>query len=115
MEKYLLDDKQIYKPIKQNVATYLLYLLLTPVTLNTYGTNQDGQTENTSSTPIGLAIGPRITALNTITASSANKKFKTEIETYNLSGKTVKAGESITGLIGFKEDSFYNIKIDVQK
>ena len=111
---YLLEDKDIFKPLRQNVATYLLYLLLTPINFYTYETNQYGQTETTSSTPIGLVVGPGVTAINTITAASANKKFKTEIAEYNLVGKTIKTGETIHGIIGVREQGFYNINIELK-
>lgn len=75
----LLDNKQIFKPLKQNVATYFLYLLLTPINFFTTSSDEYRRHETTSSVPIGLVIGPGVTAINTITAASANKKFKKEI------------------------------------
>ncbi len=110
----LLDNKQIFKPLKQNVATYFLYLLLTPINFFTTSSDEYGRQETTSSVPIGLVIGPGVTALNTITAASANKKFKKEIQAENLKGKTIKKGDTITGIIGIHANSYNNLKINLQ-
>ncbi len=93
----LLKPEFVFKELKQNVPIYLLYLLLTPIQLNI--------TNNavTNSTPIGLIIGPAITGLNVGIAASANRKFKAELFTHFLNGKTIPAGETITGLIGIAE------------
>ena len=110
----LLENKEIFKPLKQNVASYFLYLLLSPISFSTNSSNEYGRQKTTSSTPIGLVIGPGITAINTITAASANKKFKKEIQTENLKGKTIKKGDTITGIIGIHANNYNNLKINLQ-
>lgn len=110
----LLNNNEIFKPLKQNVATYLLYLLLTPLNIFTTESNEFGQQEQTSSIPVGLVIGPGITLINTITAGSANKKFKDEIHIQNLKNKTIKRGDTISGIIGVSSTGYNNLKISIQ-
>ena len=57
-EIYLVENKQVYKLLKQSPLSYLWYLLLTPTNLFTTETNSSGIEETTSSTPIGLLLGP---------------------------------------------------------
>ncbi len=108
----LLENPQIFGPLKQNVPAYLLYMLLTPMTLNKTTTDTNtGVQEMETIFPLGFIVGPGITALNMITASSSNKKFKTELTEKNLIGKTIKAGETVSGLIGLQSDTFTNLSI----
>ena len=110
-ELIILDDKKTYNSLKQGVATYLLYLLLTPMNLYTTKTNSNGFQEQTSSTPIGLVVGPGLTVGNMIAAGSANKKFKTDLSTYKIYGTTIKKGSTSYGLIGVKSDNYDAIKV----
>jgi hypothetical protein len=75
--------------------------------------DQGGFQTQTSSTPIGLVIGPGLAGGNMIAASSANKKFQTDLTTYNLNGMTIKKGETVSGLIGIRSDDYNSIKIKV--
>jgi hypothetical protein len=109
-EIFLLENEKVFKTLKQSPATYLFYLLLTP--LNLYTNNSDG--EQTSSTPIGLILGPGIAGGNMIAASSANKKFKTEMLEYDINGTTVKQGETKVGLVGIRTDSFEALKLKIE-
>ncbi|UKM64389.1 hypothetical protein GSB9_00937 [Flavobacteriaceae bacterium GSB9] len=113
-EIYVMDNEKAFKTLKQSVPTYLLYLLLTPVNLYTYQTNAYGVEETTSSTPIGLVVGPGITALNMIVAGSGNKKFKSEMLNYNINGTLIKKGETKYGLIGIKTDSFDALELKIK-
>ncbi|WP_435139191.1 hypothetical protein [Formosa sp. A9] len=102
----VMDNDKVFSTIKQNPAIYLLYLLLTPINLYTTDTNSNGLQEETSSFPIGLILGPGIAGGNMIAASTANKKFKTELEEYKIHGQIIKQGETKYGLIGIKSDTF---------
>ena len=104
-ELYLMDKDNIFKSLKQNTATYLLYLLLTPMRLNVTETN-GGTVVKESSTPIGLFIGPGIAVGNMVAAGSANKKFKNELSEFDINGATIKKGETKSGLIGIKTDNY---------
>ncbi|MET0760022.1 MAG: hypothetical protein ABWZ56_06350 [Flavobacterium sp.] len=114
-ELYVLENEVVYKSLKQSPASYLWYLLLTPIAFNTTSTNSNGAQEITSSTPVGLVIGPGLAGGNMIVASSANKKFKRELSDYNLNGMTIKNGETAYGLIGIKSDNYDSIKIKIEQ
>lgn len=108
-EIYVMENEKVFKTLKQSPASYLWYLLLTP--MNFY-TAENGQ--QTSSTPIGLIVGPGLAGGNMIAAGSANKKFKTEMLEYNINGTVIKKGETKYGLIGIKADSFDSLKLKVE-
>lgn len=113
VEIYVMKNEKVFKTLKQSSASYLWYLLLTPVNLYTYETNSNGFQETTSSTPIGLVLGPGLAGLNIINAGSANKKFKTEMLEYNINGTIIKKGETKYGLIGIKTNSFDSLKLKI--
>ncbi len=98
---YFVDQKITEDKIKQGVPIYLLYLLFAPVTLNTPATAADGS-PTTNSFPIGLIIGPTLTATNMIIAGTGNKNFKQEIEQYDLY-KQVHDGETMYALVTFSD------------
>ena len=108
-ELYLLENNKVFESLKQNTAPYLLYLLMTPMNLYTYDNGQQ-----TSSTPIGLILGPGLAGGNMIAASSANNKFKTELLDFDLNGTTIKKGETKSGLIGIKSDNFDAISLKIE-
>lgn len=109
---YIMDNERVFSSLKQSPASYLWYLLLTPMNLYT-STNQNGFQTQTSSTPIGLVVGPGLAGGNMIAAGSANKKFHQDLLNYNMNGKTIKKGETISGLIGIRSDDYNAIKIKV--
>jgi hypothetical protein len=96
-EAYLIEPSLLHKELKQGVPEYLLFLLLTPMTLN----NGD------DSTPIGIAVGPGLAIGNMAAAGAANKKFLQELQKFDLVNKTIKPGETVYGLIGIR-DTGYN-------
>lgn len=112
-EIYVMDNDKVFTSVKQRSATYLWYLLLTPMVFQTTETTTNGFTTETNSVPIGLVIGPGLTAGNMIAASSANKKLQSDLTTYNLNGLTIKSGETAAGLIGIRSDDYNSIKIKV--
>lgn len=111
---YVMDNEKVFKTLKQSPASYLWYLLLTPVNLYVTKTNSHDLQEETSSTPIGLILGPGLAGGNMIAAGSANKKFKEEILEYNVNGTVIKNGETKYGLIGIKTDSFDALKLIIE-
>ena len=112
-ELYVMEPEKTYASLKQGAAGYLLFLLLTPMNLYVTETNAYGVQETTSSTPIGLVIGPGLAGGNVIAASSANKKLKMQLLDYNLKGVTIIKGETKTGLIGIKSTSFDALRLKV--
>jgi hypothetical protein len=108
-EVVLMENEQVFKVLKQQTATYLLYLLLTPITLNTSSNGQQ-----TSSVPIGYVVGPGLAGANIIIAGSANGTFKEELLKYNITGTTIKNGSTVYGLVGINSPNFEGIKVKVQ-
>lgn len=110
----MLENNKVFSTLKQSPLTYLFYLLLTPLNLYTTETNSYGVQEQTSSTPIGLVIGPGLAIGNMIAAGNANGNFKKELMDYDLNGTLIKKGETKHGLIGIRTESFeaLTLKID---
>ena len=113
-EVEIIENDRVFKALKQKPATYLFYLLLTP--LNFYTTSStSGAQPKSSSFPIGLVLGPSLTGGNMIAAGSANSNFKSDLMIYNINGTMINAGETKYGLIGIKSDSPDALKIKVVK
>lgn len=113
---YILENEQVFKQLKQSPASYLLYLLLSP--LNLYiseSTSSPYEPANNKSIPIGLVVGPGLAGGNAIAAGSANKKFKQDLLDYNINGSVIKKGETISGLIGIKTDEFKSLNLKVKE
>jgi hypothetical protein len=107
---HLLEPEFIHSKLKQGVPIYLLYLLFTPMTLTASSGNGD-----VSSTPVGLLLGPGLTALNIGIAASANNKFKEELLQYNLTNRIIEEGETVYGLIGFQDFGYAPLKIELKR
>jgi hypothetical protein len=107
-----IDPNIIKKEIKQYTGSYLLYLLLTPLKLHVTKTNELGyQTESYS---IGYGIGPGVTLLNVAISGSANQKFADELNNYSIHGMELKKGETIYGIVGFRDLGYDPIKIQME-
>lgn len=111
---YVMDTESVFSSLKQSAASYLWYLLLTPVNLYTTTTDSNGFQENTSSTPIGIVLGPGLAGGNMIAVGSANKKFSSELLSYNINGTLIKKGETKYGLIGIRTNSFESLKLNIE-
>jgi len=103
----IVENNYVFKTLKQSTPIYLLYLLLSPI--NIYTEDSSGS----NAFPVGLIIGPGITAGNMITAASANKKFKTELLEFDINGVLIKKGETKYGLIGIQSDSYDSLKLKI--
>ena len=110
-ELNLLETNIVYKAIKQSPASYLWYLLLSPMQFQTMTTNSNGQQQTSSSTPIGLVIGPGLAGGNIIAASSANKNFQNDLLENDIIGKVIKKGETVYGIIGIQSNNYDSIKV----
>ena len=106
---FIIETEKLFRTVKQSPASYLWYLLLTPTQFYTTSTNSNGYTEQTSSFPIGIIIGPGIAGGNMLAASTANKKFKQDLLDYNLLGKKIKPGETVYGLLGIRSKMYNSI------
>jgi hypothetical protein len=110
-ELNLLETNVVYKAIKQSPTSYLWYLLLSPMQFQTMTTNSNGQQQTSSSTPIGLVIGPGLAGGNIIAASSANKNFQNDLLENDIIGKVIKKGETVYGIIGIQSNNYDSIKV----
>jgi hypothetical protein len=107
-ELILIDPATLHRELKQGVPIYLLYLLMTPIQF--YSTNSSGQT---TSTPIGVVLGPGLAIGNMVGAGGANQNFLKELNTFNLINKTIKPGETVYGIIGIRDIGYNPINIKV--
>jgi hypothetical protein len=78
--------------LKQSVPSHLWYLLLTPLTFSFNGSKPY---------PIGLILGPVLSAGNMLAASSANNSFYKELVQYDILYRDIQPGETVFGLVGF--------------
>ena len=105
----LLDPVSVHQQLKQGVPIYLLYLLFTPMNLYTH--DESGVT---STTRIGLFLGPGLTALNIGIAASANNSFKEELLLYDLNNLEIRDGDTVVGLIGIPDTGFSPLELRVR-
>jgi len=114
----VVPNQLVYTQLKQQAPLYWLYLLLTPVKLYTSTATTNGSTitsSNTESFPIGLILGPGIAIGNYAIASSANSKFKKELDTHSIFNKVIKKGETAFMLVGINSTSFQPIHLRLTK
>lgn len=109
----VMDKNKLYKSLRQKSGNFLFYLLLTPMTFNTTSST-NGRIEETNSTPIGLVIGPGIALGNLAVSSSANKKFKSDLEKFDIQGTTIAKGRTVFGLVGIRSSSYDALKVEVE-
>ena len=86
--------------IRQIVPAYLPYLLLTFVTVifdNRY---------SSVSVPVGIVVGPGVTAGNMAIAATANKRLLHELSDYNILDRDINPGETVYGIIGVQHSGF---------
>ncbi|MGL2994606.1 hypothetical protein [Flavobacterium sp. TSSA_36] len=110
----LMENNEIFAFLKQSPASYLWYLLLTPMQFYTAKTNNNGYTEQTSSFPVGVIIGPGLAAGNFFTASAANKKLKNDLSILNLLGRKINQGETVYGLLGIRSTNYNALHIKLK-
>ena len=103
----IVEHDIVARKLRQNAPAYLAYLLLCFV--NVYVDN--GFERKTY--PVGLVLGPAITIGNAATASSSNKRFYQELARNNLLNKTIKPGETMSGLVGVRISGFNPLSLRV--
>ncbi len=102
---FTMDPIMIQKELKQGIAIYLLYSL---ITLNkTECDSYTGECETSLIFPIGVPI----TIGNMVLAGSSNKAFKNELMQYSLLGKEIDPGKTAYALIGIPENGYQPLKI----
>jgi hypothetical protein len=101
-----LDPTITHSQLKQGVPIYLLYLLMSNGQLITEETYVNGVKTGQKSFPIGLILGPGLTAFNMIKAGSANQNFLAELQRYQLQNKKIFPGETVYGLVSIPNSSY---------
>jgi hypothetical protein len=90
----LIEPIALQKIFKQSSASYLFYLLLTPLKLYVADNN------SVETYSIGYALGPTLAVGNLLVASSANSNFQKELNHYNIINTNIEKGETVYGIIG---------------
>lgn len=109
----LLGREKVFSKLKQHPASYLFYLLLSPISAFSSTTDAYGNETSSSSFPVGVIIGPGLAGGNLFAAVSANKKFKNELSDYDIVGKTIPKGKTVYGLLGLKADNYEALRISL--
>jgi hypothetical protein len=108
-----MEEREIFHRLKQNVWPYYFYLFLTFATFDfTYTTPSQIKT---TSLPLGLALGPGITLLNVLKATTANLELNKDLQAMDLWNTEIPAGERVYGLIGLEGRNFAPIHIRKKK
>ncbi len=102
---YPMQPVDIKNHIRQSVASYLPYLLLTFVSVVFSNGN------SVAALPVGLVLGPGVTAGNMAVAATANKRFLQELTDFNILNRDVRPGETVTGIIGVRDSGFGPITV----
>jgi hypothetical protein len=98
--------------MKQGVWVYLLYVLLNFNVGGTTTTNGYGQSTTTGGTY--LPTGPFIAGGNILGASLANKNFQRDLETYDLTNRTIRPGETVYGLLSLRDPSVAPLRLELR-
>lgn len=114
--KFYTNDKEVQSiesvtasnQLQQGFIGYFLYLLLTPLKLFV------ASGENVETYPIGFILGPGITAFNVFEATSANSNIKDDLIKYNVIGKELKSGETLTGILILRQDGYNALSVKLK-
>jgi len=104
----LIENKDFYGETNQSPASYILYLILTPVhqfSINLYG--------NSKVFPFGYILAPLLVTRNMIVAAKANKDYRYELRRYDLSDLKIPPDETVFGIIGF--EAVDNIPLTIKR
>lgn len=103
---YPIDAISLKFSLKQSIPAYLLYLLMSPVTLSI---------NYSKPIPIGLIAGPIIAGGNMLTASRANNKMYNELVQYDIMHLNIPPGETVYGLVGFRNIDYAPLTVKLIK
>ena len=90
-----------------------MHLLWTSTTVTTNSSDGHKSSSNTEVYPVGLIIGPAVALGNMAVASSANKKFKEELDRYSIFNRVIKKGETGYFLIAISSTTFQPINLKI--
>lgn len=105
----LLSPDEVKRLAGQSPATHLFYLFLIPTNLYIKHGSE------TETFPIGLILGPGLAIGNMLYASHANDNMLNELIYYDLNHKEIKKGETVYGIIGFRDHDYNPITIKLNK
>ncbi len=97
---YPMTPVDIKNKLRQIVPAYLPYLLLTFTTVafsNGY---------SSVSYPVGVVLGPGLTAGNMAVAATANKRLLRELNDFNILDRDIGSGDTVFGIIGIRNSGF---------
>lgn len=109
----LLDPLMTQKILKQHVAGYLPYLLLSFTRLTITVNSPTVYSEEHY--PIGLIIGPGIMLGNMLAAANANNKMHEELKAFDIRNILIKKGESAYGIIAVRGMDYDPITARIKK
>ncbi len=97
---YPMVPVDIKNKLRQIVPAYLPYLFLTFTTAifsNGY---------SSVSVPVGVVLGPGLTAGNMAVAATANKRLLRELNDFNILDRNIRPGETVYGIIGIRNSGY---------
>jgi len=97
---YPMTPMDIKNKLRQIVPAYLPYLLLTFTSLIV----SNGYT--TVAYPVGIVLGPGITAGNMAVAATANKRLLSELNDFNILDRDIGPGDTVFGIIGVRNSGY---------
>jgi len=103
---YPMDAISTKYSLKQSVPSHLLYLLLSTLTL-TINDNEP--------LPVGLILGPGLAGGNMLVAASANNHFYINLLQYDILYRDIQPGETVYGLVGFRNLDYVPLTVKLIK
>lgn len=104
-----VSKMRLYNRLRQRPGFFMFYMFITPLNITTQTTSSHGTKYRFY--PLGLIIGPALSFGNLSRAKNNNKKFKADLDIYDLSAKLIAPGETVYGLVGLSHFSFAPLKI----
>ncbi|MEI8084833.1 MAG: hypothetical protein WCG93_01325 [Paludibacter sp.] len=103
---YPMESVWVNNNLKQSVPSHLFYLLFTPLTFTVNGSHPF---------PVGLILGPLLAGSNMLVAANANKNLFNELLQYDIVNRDIKVGETVYGLVGFRNLDYSPLTIKLTK
>lgn len=104
-----VSKMRLYSRLKQKPGFFMFHLFFSTLNITTQTTSSYGTKYRFY--PIGLIIGPAIAFGNLSRAKNNNKKFKADLDQYDLTDKPIAPGQTVHGLVGLSHFSFAPLRI----
>lgn len=102
---YPMQPVDVKNKVRQSVFSYLPYLLLTFTTVIFSNSSSE------VAVPVGIVLGPGITAGNMAVAATANKRLLSELNEYNILDRNIGPGDTVFGIIGVHNSGYGPISV----